>query len=64
LHDIHTNGVALAARKNLGIYPHQQTTDADIQHFLHTISGSIAHVGFVRGKEDVIYQKLLRQFNT
>ena len=62
LHDIHTNGVALAARKNLGIYPHQQTTDGDIQHFLQTVSGSIAHVGFVRGKEDIVYVKLLNQF--
>jgi RNA-directed DNA polymerase len=60
LHDLTKNGLETATRRHFNL-----TTPPDEeqkQHFIHRLSGYINFVGQVRGKNDLIYQRMVHKF--
>ncbi len=56
IHDLHVNGLEVAAQKHFNI-PFESSEAAQLK-FFDRLSGYINFVGQIRGKEDLLFQKL------
>ena len=59
IHDAHLNGIANAASKHFGA---RSSNDRLTKHFWLRLEGKINFVGQVRGKDDMVYNKLKQGF--
>ena len=62
LHDMRQRGIHQAARTYLHLKPEQELTPELLTQFRLSVRGKIDFIGFVKGKEDVVYVKYLEQF--
>jgi len=60
VHDLSTNGVEMATRRHFNLRSIPSIKQED--YFLNRLVGYINFVGQVRGKDDVLYRKLLADF--
>ncbi len=64
LHNWETQGFNTVKDKYIAEYAKKRTNNKDSAPFLDSLRGKIEFIGSVRGKNDYVYQKLLKKFDS